>query len=199
MMRHILTLPFALVLCVTFDANALLITDTYHADKQLFDNQAEGQVFDLTQAGYSPLTDSITHIKLTYDFIEIDPDEDTGESDSREFVIFSSWIFGWREVYADIDSGLTVFEMDWQRNEMCQYFSTDDEGTEYCALNLDLDGRMNAYVTAYTNNLWLNSIQVEIEVDRTTEVPEPKPGLLLLLGLFVMACLRRTTGFNAKS
>lgn len=188
-MRHFFNLLFASTFFIAFNANALLITDTYEVNKKI--SNGEGHVFDLTQAGYSPSTDSITNIKLIYDFIEIDPDDDTAEDDSREFVIFSSWIFGWRDVHPDIDTGLTIFEMSWERNDMCQFSTTDDELVEYCVYNIDLLGNMNAYVTAYTDNLWLNSIKVEIEVDRVVALPESGAGSLFITGLVILGWLRR--------
>lgn len=197
-MRQILKLPVLIIIFVAFKANALLITDTYQVNQQLFDNQGAGHVFDLTLAGYSPETDSITNIKLIYDFTEINPDEDTPEDETREFVIFSSWIFGWREVYPDIDTESVVFEMNWIRSDACQYSTVNDVGDEYCVLNLDTDGTMNAFVTAYTDNLWLNFIQVDIEVDRATDVPEPNPAVLLILGLLVMALIRKSGIQNKK-
>lgn len=184
-MRQIIKCLLASTLFVATAANALLITDVYNVNKQVWGT--EGHVFNLKEVGYSPTTDSITNIKLTYDFIEINPDDDDEGSETREFVTFSSWIFGWRDVHADIDTGLTVFETNWQRSGWCQFPSQEE--TEGCIYNIDLDGTMNAYVTSESDNLWLNSIKVEILVDRESSVPEPNPGPLLLLGLAMMSVL----------
>lgn len=183
-MRHFLKSFLSVPLLIAFNANALLITDTYEVNQQI---ETAGHIFDLKQVGYSPDTDSITNIKLIYDFVEINPDDDTPEDDSREFVIFSSWIFGWRDVHPDIDTGLTIFETGWERNDMCQFATTNDELIDYCVFNIDLYGNMNAYVTAYTDNLWLNSIKVEIQVDRQITVPEPQHAPLLIIGLLMMS------------
>lgn len=190
-MRQFFRLLLIPILLVTFDANALLITDTRIFNQQLFDNQSAGHVFDLTEAGYSPTTDSITNIKLIYDFTEINADVDTGEDETREFVIFSSWIFGWRDVHPDIDSGLTLFETSWQKSNMCQIYFPDGDDSESCAYNLDVDGRMNAFVTAYTDNLWLNSISVTIDVDRQVNVPAPSSASLFILGLVIFSVLHK--------
>jgi len=202
----LLLLPFFFI---SLNANALLITSTYVVEEQLPNREAVGTVFELIPLGYSPETDSITHVKLTYDFTEIWSPENQGDEyqyddgsypefpDENspqyqdEFVVFSSWAFYWRDVFGDIDTGLTVFEQDWTRSGNCQFeaFDWENEDNHWCALNLDLAGTMNAYVTSYTNNLWLHSIKLEVEVDRA-EVPEPNPILLLGIGLFAIGFLR---------
>jgi len=200
----LLTLPF-----LSFQAKALLISDTYVVEKQLSHRIWEGHVFELIPAGYSPATDSITHIKLTYDFTEIwspqnqgdtyqyddgsypeFPDENAPQYED-ETVTFSSWIFYWRDWVNDVDTGLTVFETDWTRNDSCQLeaFDWENEDIQWCSLNIDVAGTMNAHILPETNNLWLHSIKLEVEVDRV-EVPEPNPLLLLGLGLFAIGFLR---------
>lgn len=205
-MRQIFSLLLTPALFISLHANALLITDTYTVEQQLVDGVGAGHIFELIPAGYSPTTDSITHIKLIYDFTEIYSDTNLGDEDEapddpinwlphpNEFVIFSSWIFGWRDVHPDIDTGLTVFETDWIRNDWCQFRTSavpGDDETEYCVFNIDLDGTLNAWVMPYTDNLWLHSITVEIEVDRRVDVTEPNSGLLLGIGLLAMGFLRR--------
>ncbi|RYY02130.1 MAG: PEP-CTERM sorting domain-containing protein [Gammaproteobacteria bacterium] len=209
-MRQLLSLLLLPTLFIAINANALLITDTYVYEQKIPQNSWAGHVFELIPAGYSPETDSITHIKLTYDFTEIwspdnqgdeyqyddgsypeNPDENSPQYQD-EFVIFSSWMFIWREVYGDIDTGLTVFEKDWTRNNSCQFATAavpGDDDTEYCVYNLDLAGTLNAYVYSASANLWLHSIKLEVEVDRV-EVPEPNPILLLGIGLFAIGFLR---------
>lgn len=195
-----LLLPLFLI---SFTAKALLITDTYVVEKQLLDDVGVGHVFELIPAGYSPETDSITSIRLIYDFTEIYSDTNHGDEEDypddvmswppspNEAVILSSWIFVWRDYYADIDTGLMVFETDWVRNDWCQFPSSPmDEVMDECLLNIDLYGTMNAGVTPYTDNLWLHSITAEIEVDRV-DVPEPNSALLLGVGLLVLGFLRQ--------
>ena len=196
-MRRTVVFSLLSLLFVSLNASAFLLSDTYVVEKQLSTSGGAGTVFELIPLGYSPETDSITHIKLTYDFTEIYSETNQGDEEPyvdgsmNEFVIFSSWIFGWRDVYADIDTGLTVFETDWTRSDQCQYeaFDPENEDNHWCALNLDLAGTLNAYVTSYTNNLLLHSIKVDVEVDRA-EVPEPNPILLLGFGLFAIGFLR---------
>lgn len=161
-------------------------------EKQLTKGSGAEHIFNLISAGYSPATDSITHIKLTYDFTEIWSLANQGdeyqynEEEYLEFaenrpryedetVTFSSWIFDWRDLHGDIDTGLTVFETNWIRNDYCQseYFDWQDEGKpSWCYLNIDLEGTANAHVTAETNNLWLHSIKLEVAVHRA-DVDEP--------------------------
>lgn len=207
-MRHIFALLFLPLFVVSLNANALLISDTYVVEKHITSGTGEGTVFDFTSVGYSPETDSITHIKLIYSFTEIwslanqgdtyqYDDEDYPEfSEDRphyedEPVTFSSWIFNWRDFVGDIDSGLTVFETDWTRNNYCQFeaFDWQNEDVTWCAYNIDVAGTMNAFVTSHNDNLWLHSITAEIEVNRV-EIPEPNSLLLLGLGLFAIGCLR---------
>jgi len=208
-MRQITTVLFSALAFIAVNANAFLLTDTHIFEKQLIDGYAEGHVFELIPAGYSPVTDSITHIKLTYDFTEIWSPQNQGDTYQYddgsypefpnenapqyedETVTFSSWIFYWRDWVNDVDTGLTVFETDWTRNDSCQFeaFDWENEDDHWCALNLDLDGTMNAYVWPETNNLWLHSIKVEVEIDRA-EVSEPNPILLLSIGLFAIGFLR---------
>lgn len=204
-MRNLLSILVLSALFFALHANAILITDTYVVERQIPSGGGEGHIFELINAGYSPTTDSITYIRLIYDFTEIYSPTNEGDTDQYnenfpddgpqyqdEFVIFSSWIFNWREVDPDIDTGLTIFERSWVRNDYCQITANaipGDDETGYCMLNLDVAGTMNAYVRSYTDNLWLHSIRVEIEVDRTL-VPESGSALLLGIGLFTIGFLR---------
>jgi hypothetical protein len=210
-MRHIISVLLLSLSLLSLNASAILISETFVVEKQLSKGSTTGHIFELINAGYSPATDSITNIKLTYDFTEIWSlanqgdedqynDEDYPEFDENrpqyedEFVTFSSWIFNWRDWEPDVDSGLTVFETDWTRNDYCQFeaFDWQDETKpSWCALNIDLAGTANAHVTVETNNLWLHSIKLEVEVDRKeTEVVEPNSLLLLGLGLIAIGLLR---------
>ena len=208
-MRHIISLLVAPLLFVALNANAFLITDTFVVEKQIPEDSWVGHVFQLIPAGYSPETDSITHIKLTYDFTEIwspdnqgdeyqyddgsypEPGTENPPQYQDEPVTFSSWMFIWRENVGDIDTGLTVFEKDWTRNDSCQFeaFDWQNEEITWCEYNIDLAGTLNAGVHSYSANLWLHSIKLEVEVDRV-EVPEPNPLLLFGLGLLAIGFLR---------
>ncbi|RYY73305.1 MAG: PEP-CTERM sorting domain-containing protein [Gammaproteobacteria bacterium] len=207
-MRRSFAISFlSLLLLVSLNANAFLISDTYVVEQQFPKNSSVGTVFELIPLGYSPETDSITHIKLTYDFTEIYSDTNQGDEEQYdegnypgegspsyedEFVIFSSWMFIWREVFPDVDAGLITFEKDWVRDDSCQYMANaapGEDDAQECAFNIDVAGTMNAYALLLTNNLLLHSITLEVDVDRV-EIPEPHPLLLLGVGLFAIGFLR---------
>ena len=200
-MRQALSFLFAPCLFISLNASALLISETYIFEKQLPASTWVGHDFVLTSAGYSPDTDSITNIKLIYDFTEIMSPTNLGDEDffkdsdeevdinlySNEVAYFSSSVFYPRDTHPDVDTGLTIFETNWTRNNECQL---ENELTGACEYSLDLNGSLSAYVQSGTDNLWLHSIKVEIEVDRA-EVPEPNSLLLFGLGLFAIGFLRR--------
>jgi len=208
-MRHIISILFSMLTLIAVNANAFLLTDKFVYENELPHGAYQGHVFELIPAGYSPATESINHIKLTYDFTEIWTPENQGDEDQYndgsypdpageyapqyqdEFATFNSWIFNWREFVGDVDTGLMVFETDWTRSNNCQFeaFDWQNEEITWCVYNLDLAGTMNAFVTLHTGNLWLHSITLEVEVERA-EIPEPNPLLLLGLGLFAIGFLR---------
>ena len=206
-MRQFPAFMFLTLFFASLNANALLITDTFVVEQRLMNDAGAGHVFDLTSVGYSPATDSITNIKLIYDFTEIYSEDNLGDEDEypdtddinwlpyvNEMVTFSSWIFGWRDLHVDIDTGLTVFETDWTRNDWCQYSAQadfNDDDSWYCVLNIDLEGTMNAWLTPHTDHLWLHAIKVEIDVDRRVAVPAPNSAFLLGIGLLAVGFLRR--------
>lgn len=198
-----LLLPLSLL---AVNAKVLLISDTYVLEQQLESGVGLGHIFEMIPLGYSPDTDSITQIRLIYDFTEIYTETNQGDWDEvidsedneilveDEFMIFGSWLFIWREVYPDVDTGLTVFERDWERNEMCQLIGDtvpSGDFTGYCLLNVDLFGNINFWIIPYTNNLWLHSVTAEIEVDRKIDVPQPNSILMLSIGLLAVGFLRR--------
>lgn len=203
-MRYILSLLFLHVLFISLNANALLISDVHVVEKQFSVGEWEGHKFELIPAGYVPETDSISRIKLIFDFTEIMSPTNLGDEDlfneddpedlsidlalyQNEPVTFHSWIFYPRDTHPDIDTGLTIFETNWTRDNSCQF---ETEETGLCEYNIDIDGTMYAHVYFQSDNLLLHSIKVEIEIDRT-EVPETNSLLLLGFGLFAIGFLRK--------
>lgn len=203
-MRQFFSLLFLPVLLISLNANALVIraTDVVEASVGFYPT-----VLELIPQGYNPATDSITHVKLIYDFTEIYSPTNLGDEEDYdgtnpeeayayvdEFTLLGSWMFNWRSTYSDLDTGLVVFEKDWTRTDACQFETATDpevEGTSYCKFNMDVLGNVNAQVISSRGELWLHSITLEVEVDRTAEVSEPNPSLLFGLGLLAIGLLRR--------
>lgn len=195
------------LLLFSFKANALLISQTHIVEQQLENGVEMDFRFEFTPLGYSPDTDSITRVKLTYDFTEIYTPTNQGDLGDfpepeipedwipveREFVVFGSWMFIWREVHPDVDTGLTIFEKDRERNDMCQLIGgyPSDDNMGYCLFNIDLFGNMGSWLNPATNNLWLHSVTAEIEFDRAVDVPAPNSVLLLGVGLLLLGFRRR--------
>jgi hypothetical protein len=172
-------------LVTSTSANALLLTDTQEFNAQLVSGEPVGFLFNLTDHGYNHFTDTITNIKLSFDFREIvnteENLEDLNDMENWEFVIFYSWIFDGRSIHADIDTGTTTFESTWSKDYACQYYNYVD-GEEICLQNLDLYGEMTSSLVPYTDNLWLGEARLDVEIIRTS-LPEPTSILLLSLGL----------------
>ncbi|GGY75143.1 hypothetical protein GCM10011613_20810 [Cellvibrio zantedeschiae] len=176
-------------------ANALLLSDVREFNAPLVSGRTAGFNFNLANQGYNHLTDTITNIKLSFNFREIVQTEEDLEHwedmSTWEFIIFYSWIFDGRAVYADIDTGPLTFESSWIKTYTCQYSDYVD-GEEICRQNLDLSGEMSTWFVAYTDNLWLADARLDVEIDRVA-VPEPSTFILCCLGLFGLA-LKRYSG-----
>src|ERR1044071_7018369 len=80
-MRHTFSLLLAPLLFISLNASALLISDTYVVEKQLPASTWVGHDFNFTSVGYSPDTDSITNVKLIYNFAEIMSPTNLGDED----------------------------------------------------------------------------------------------------------------------
>jgi hypothetical protein len=192
-MRFLKFILFTVICCSTFSANALLLSDVHEFNAPLVSGQSAGFNFNIADHGYNHLTDTITDIKLSFDFREIVETEEDMENwedmSAWEFVIFYSWIFDGRDVYADIDTGSITFEASWNKTYECQYYDNVD-GDEICRHNLDLFGEMSSWLVPYTDNLWLGEARLDVEVTRAS-VPEPSSILLLALGLIGLVARQR--------
>jgi hypothetical protein len=164
-------------------ANALVLTDVHQFNAPLVNGEPAGINFNLVDHGYNHLTDTITTIRLSLDFREIVETEENMENwedmSTWEPIIFYSWIFDGRSIYADLDTGLVEFALSRTKTYECQYYDYVD-GDEICLQNLDLYGEMSSWFVAYTDNLWLGEARLEAEI---TRIPEPAPLLLFGLGL----------------
>ncbi|MET0356783.1 MAG: hypothetical protein ABW044_08375, partial [Cellvibrio sp.] len=80
-MRHVIYFLIAPLFFVSLNASAFLISDTYVVDKQVLTGMWAGHKFELIPAGYSPETDSITNIRIIYDFTEIMSPKNLGDAD----------------------------------------------------------------------------------------------------------------------
>jgi hypothetical protein len=183
-----LKLIFFIAFCgSTFSANALLLSDVHEFNAPLINGESTGFRFNLADHGYNHLTDTITSIKLSFDFREIvETEEDMTNVDDMsnwEFIIFYSWIFDGRSIYADIDTGTTTFESSWNKTYECQYFDYVD-GDAICLQNLDLTGEMSSWFVPYTDNLWLGEARLDAQI---TRIPEPASILLFCLGVIGLA------------
>lgn len=168
---------------------ALLITDTIAFNNKL--NERNSFNFDMIAQGYNPLTDAITLVTLTYDIKEIveDPFEDDATmDDAREFIMIYDRFMFIRDVFPDIDTGIFNSAMHWTRQEDCRYANYSNTGEEICSFHPDKDGLFYSFWDVYTDNLWLNSISLSIDVTRTS-VDEPS-SLLLFAGLLSLLAFR---------
>ncbi|MES2823545.1 MAG: PEP-CTERM sorting domain-containing protein [Pseudomonadota bacterium] len=192
-MKFLKLVLFTVIFGSAFSANALLLSDVHEFNAPLISGESTGFNFNLVDHGYNHLTDTITNIKVSFDFREIvETEEDMTNVDDMsnwEFIIFYSWIFDGRSIYADIDTGTTTFETSWSKDYSCQYYDYAD-GDEVCLHNLDLYGEMSSWFVPYTDNLWLGEARLDAEITRAS-IPEPASILLLSLGLIGLGMRRR--------
>lgn len=182
-MKCLKLILFTIIFCNAFSAHAFILSDVHQVNAQTVNGEWLGFRFNLTDHGYNHHTDSITNLKLSFDFREIveteENMEDLDDMVNWEFIIFYSWIFDGRSIFADIDTGTTTFELNWNKFYDCQHYDFID-GDEICLENLDLDGVMSSGFVPYTDNLWLSEVRLEAEIYRT---PLPEPASVLLFGL----------------
>jgi hypothetical protein len=98
----ILKFLFFTTILASASANALLLSDTREFNAPLASGETIGFLFNITDQGYNHLTDTITNIKLSFDFIEIveteENLEDLEDMHNWEFIIFYSRIFDGRSI-----------------------------------------------------------------------------------------------------
>jgi hypothetical protein len=182
-------LKFFFFVAILFSSKsyALLITDTIH-----FDNKLETHNlfrFDLMEQGFNPATDSISVVTFAFDIKEIieDPFEDGPDSpdDTREFMIIHDRFLFVRGVFYDVDTGVHAWNLHWVSSGSCLHSEWSDTGEEVCVLQPDVDGRFYSSWEVYTDNLWLNSVSVTIDVTRQ-DVDEPSSLFLFSSLLFAL-------------
>lgn len=192
-MHFLKTIFFTAVFSASCSANALLVSDVHEVNAALISGESAGVFFNLADHGYNHLTDTITNIKLSFDFKEIveteEDFEDWYDMSNWEFIIFYSWIFDGRSIYSDVDTGILTFESGWAKNYDCQASNSVD-GDVTCLENLDLNGEMASWFVPYTDNLWLGEVRLDAEITRTS-VPEPASVFLMLMGVIVLGIQRQ--------
>ena len=184
---HYFKLFLLFLMLLSAKSYALLITDTIAFNKKL--NDRNNFNFDLIEQGYNPFTDVITRVELSYDIKEIveDPFEDDATmDDAREFIMIYDRFMFIRGVFPDIDTGVYRSWMHWTRQEDCRYADYSNTGEEICSFHPDKDGLFYSFWDVYTDNLWLNSISLSIDVTRKS-VDEPSSLLLFASLLFLLA------------
>ena len=181
---------FTAIFGTAFSANAMLLSDVHEFNASLISDEPVGFHFNLADHGYNHLTDTITNIKLSFNFHEIVENEENLEQwedmSSWEFIIFYSWIFDRRSVFADIDTGILTFERGWIDYDGCQFY---DDFNQVCVENLGLYGNMSSSLAPYTENLWLGEARLDAKITRIS-ITEPTSIFLLSLGLIGLG-LRR--------
>lgn len=187
-MKFLKPILFSAILSSAIPASALIVSDTHQFNASLINGDSVNFMFNLADHGYDHRTDTITNIKLSFDFREIvETEEDFSNVDDMstwEFIIFYSWVFDGRDIYADIDTGIKTYARPWEKTYQCQFAEWE---SEVCQENLDLDGIMSSRVLALNNNLWLGEVRLDAEI---TRIPEPASFLLLTLGLFGLVIKR---------
>lgn len=186
-MRFLNAILFGAICSCAASANALVLSDVYEFNAPLINGKTNTFIFDFADKGYNHRTDTITIVRLSFDFREIiETEEDPAHWEDLvdwEPLIIYSRIFDGRVIYGDIDTGIERFATSWNKIYECQVELWE---SNTCVENLDLDGIMSSTIVSGSDNLWLGDVRAEIEV---TRVPEPAP--LLLMGLGLIAIARR--------
>lgn len=182
---------FLLILALLPASNsyALVITHLHNIDNQISGYQTF--TFDLISQGYNPTTDVINWVVFSFDVKEIveDPFEDTpADMDEREFVTIYDRFLYVRGTFPDMDTGVVSERLYWTPMDTCRFYTYIDD-QEICSFQPDQDGMFYSYWSVDTDNLWMNSISLSIEVTRTN-LDEPS-SLLLFAWLVPLLIMRR--------
>jgi hypothetical protein len=187
-MKYVKPFLFVLSLLAYSNCHALLITDTISFNNKL--NQDWHQfTFELIPQGYNPITDTINFVSLTIDIREIveDPFEDNGSMEEyREWVTIYDWFLFHRAYIADVDTGVFTEKAAWYPTEDCRYPASEPGGE--CLFQPDQDGLFYSSWQVATDNLWLNSLSLTLDVTRK-DLDEPSP-LFLFLSLLPLLAFR---------
>lgn len=175
-----------LLSCISLHAHAFLITDT-RMDTAIREG-TDGFSTDMVALGYNPRTDVVNSVRLLVRVHEImdDSETDTPDSDSSEFVIFYTMLFGARmQVYPDVDN---------ESFEFVRYYSPGEDtcvvwGEFECGYDPVKTGFFGISMAASTSNLWLDEARWELDITRT-HVPEPSVLLLILSALLALMLCR---------
>jgi len=178
---------FFIAILLSSKSYALLITDTIPFNNKLEQNNFF--IFDLMEQGFNPATDLISTVTFAFDIKEIveDPFEDgpTSPDEIREFMIIHDRFMYFRGVFPDMDTGVYSRSFHSVISEGCMQWGTSESGEEICVFNPGLDGRFFSSWEVYTDNLWLNSVSVTIDVTRQ-DVDEPSSLFLFSSLLFAL-------------
>lgn len=178
---------------------ALPITDTINFDQQLTKFHSYEFTFDLMEQGFNPATDIINMITFSFDVREIveDPFEDNGSTlEHRETVEIHDHFLYYRAYFVDLDTGVVTDRTSWTPVDGCAWPAA--EPGYPCLFQPDLDGRFFSSWRAETDNLWLNSLSLTIDVTRKN-VDEPSSLLLFSsLLLLLLIRLKKCTGTGGK-
>jgi hypothetical protein len=185
-MKKIIFCLSVLMTFISLQSHALLITDI-RANTEIREG-SDGFSTDMISLGYNPQTDIVNSVRLFVRVHEIvdDSDTDMPDSDSREFVIFYTMLFGARmQVYADVDNESFEFARSYSPNEDTCVIWGEFE-CDYDPVKMGLFG---IGVAASTSNLWLDEARWELDITRTY-LNEPSAPILFLSAILSLVFYR---------
>ncbi|WP_331351045.1 hypothetical protein [Cellvibrio sp. UBA7671] len=193
-MKNIIFILPVLLTLISFQSHALIITDV-RKDAAIREGY-DGFSTDMIALGYNPQTDIVNSVRLFVRVHEIidDSDIDMPGSDTSEFVIFYTMLFGARmHVYPDVDNESFEFVRD--------YFPGEDTCVIWGMFECDYDpvktGQFGIGIAASTDNLWLDEARWELDITRTA-IDEPSAPILFLSALLSLISCRYWQRANTK-